>query len=76
MIIQGILVRKVVYMDLFEFDNMQDADGVDFVPIFYDTKLAPIYCSYTKEEFKNIKYCPKSNRRYWKLINGKKEYIK
>lgn len=26
------------------------ADGVDFIPVFYDVKIAPVICSYTKEE--------------------------
>lgn len=58
-----------------EMNNM-DADGVDFVPIWFDKKLPPpIICSYTKEEWKDIKAYPKSNRIYWKIINGEKIYI-
>ena len=56
--------------------NKVDADGVDFVPIWFDNKLSPpIICSYTKEEWKYVKAYPKSNRMYWKMIDGKKIYI-
>lgn len=51
-----------------------DADGVDFVPIFDLSKIPPIICSYTREELKNLKVYPKSDRKYWKMINGKKVY--
>lgn len=51
------------------------ADGVDFIPIFYDLKIAPVICSYTKEEWKHQNSYPKSNRRYWKIVDGNKEYI-
>ena len=56
--------------------NKVGADGVDFVPIWFDKKLSPpIICSYTKEEWKDVKAYPKSNRMYWKMIDGKKIYI-
>ena len=56
--------------------NKVDADGVDFVPIWFDKKLPPpIICSYTKEEWKDVKAYPKSNRMYQKMIDGKKIYI-
>ena len=46
-----------------------NADGVDFVPIWFDEKLPPpIICSYTREEYERIKAYPKSNRIYWKII--------
>lgn len=51
------------------------ADGVDFIPIFYNPEIAPIICSYTREEFEEQNYYPKSGRRYWKIVNGIKEYI-
>ena len=58
-----------------EMNNI-DADGVDFVPIWFDKKLPPpIICSYTKEEWKDVKAYPKSNRIYWKMINSEKIYI-
>jgi hypothetical protein len=52
------------------------ADGVDFVPIWLDDSMPPIYKSYTKQEWidSDGSY-PKTNRKYWKMINGKKEYI-
>ena len=52
-----------------------DADGVDFVPIFDLSKIPPIICSYTREELKNLKLYPKSDRKYWKMINGKKYIV-
>lgn len=56
--------------------NKVNADGVDFVPIWFDeTVPMPIICSYTKEEFKNVEAYPKSNRVYWKMIDGKKKYV-
>ena len=56
--------------------NELNADGVDFVPIWGDYCPPPIYCSYTKEEWQHVKSYPKSARLYWKIIDGKKEYIK
>lgn len=55
--------------------NKLGADGVDFVPIIFDGVFPKIICSYTKEELNDIKGYPKSGRKYWKIINGKKEYI-
>lgn len=55
--------------------NRVDADGVDFVPIWLDESLPPIICSYTREEWQNVKAYPKSNRMYWKMVDGKKEYV-
>lgn len=47
------------------------ADGVDFVSIGNGT----IYDSMTKEQIKkNVPY-PRSNRRYWKMVNGEKVYL-
>ena len=58
-----------------EMNNM-NADGVDFVPIWFDKKLPPpIICSYTKEEWKDVKAYPRSNRIYWKMTDGEKIYI-
>ena len=58
-----------------EMDKV-DADGVDFVPIWFDIRFPPpIICSYTKEECKDVKAYPKSKRMYWKMIDGKKIYI-
>ena len=58
-------------------DKMEelDADGIDFIPIFYDVNLAPIIESYTREEFKNVDAVPKTSYRYWKIENGQKKYL-
>lgn len=56
--------------------NKIDADGVDFVPLWFDKRFPPpVIRSYTKEEYIVAKAYPRSNRLYWKMINGKKEYI-
>lgn len=54
-----------------------NADGVDFVPLFTKiNNIIQIYESYTKEEWiSSDKSYPKTQRLYWKMINGKKEYI-
>ena len=63
-------------MDLFEFDGMEEAEGIDFVPLWFDENLPPpIISSYTREEFKKQNFYPKTNRLYWKMIDGKKTYI-
>ena len=57
--------------------NKYNADGVDFVSIMFDpTKCPNIYKTYTREEWlaSNRSY-PKTNRRYWKIIDGKKTYV-
>ena len=52
------------------------ADGVDFVPIWFDTSFPPIIKSYTKEEWiESDGSYPKSNRMYWRMVNGHKVYI-
>lgn len=55
--------------------NKVDADGVDFIPAFYNGDIPPIICSYTKEELQHTNYFPKAARRYWKMINSEKRYI-
>ena len=53
-----------------------NADGVDFVPIWFDKKFPPpIICSQTREEWQYVQAYPKSNRMYWKMVDGKKEYV-
>ena len=56
-----------------------NADGIDFIPIshFLATREGNpnIVASYTKEEFKNIKCIPKTGYLFYKIVNGKKEYI-
>lgn len=57
--------------------NKYNADGVDFVSITFDPFWNPnIYKTYTREEWlaSDGSY-PKTNRRYWKIIDGKKTYI-
>ena len=57
--------------------NKYNADGVDFVSITFDPFRNPnIYKTYTREEWlaSDGSY-PKTNRRYWKIIDGKKTYI-
>ena len=57
--------------------NKYNADGVDFVSITFDPLRNPnIYKTYTREEWlaSDGSY-PKTNRRYWKIIDGKKTYI-
>lgn len=53
----------------------KNADGVDFVPIWFDSESCPpIILTMTKEEVKNVNWYPKTNRLYWKIENGKKVY--
>jgi hypothetical protein len=57
----------------------RDADGVDFVPVLTNPDnilYQKIIITYTKKEWiaSNRAY-PKSGRIYWKVVNGKKEYI-
>ena len=57
--------------------NKCNADGVDFVSIMFDPIKCPnIYATYTREEWlaSNRSY-PKTNRRYWKIVDGKKTYL-
>ena len=57
--------------------NKYDADGVDFVSIMFDPTMCPnIYKTYTREEWlaSNRSY-PKTARRYWKIVDGKKIYV-
>lgn len=57
--------------------NKANADGVDFVPIMSPELIPPVIDSYTKEEWINgVKSYPKSGRRYWKMVDGKKVYCK
>lgn len=53
----------------------KNADGVDFVPIWFDSEsFPPIILTMTKEEVKNTNWYPKTNRLYWRIENGKKFY--
>ena len=72
--------ERKIFLEDFILSEMQkyNADGVDFVPIFMQSNcIPPIYKSYTKEEWlASDRSYPKLARRYWKIVNGKKEYIK
>ena len=56
-----------------------NADGIDFIPIseFLVTRkgIPGVVASYTKEEFKNVQGIPKTGYLFYKIVNGKKEYI-
>lgn len=55
-----------------------DADGVDFVPITFNTdKPLEIIRSYTKKDFESNPWLPvpKTNYLFYKNINGQKKYI-
>lgn len=42
------------------------ADGVDFVPVWFDTSFPSVLESYTKQEWiDSDKFYPKTNRMYW-----------
>ena len=52
------------------------ADGVDFVPVWFDTSFPSVLESYTKQEWiDSDKFYPKTNRMYWRMENGQKVYI-
>jgi len=56
-----------------------NADGVVFCPIFTSINdlhkgIAIVYCEYTLEEIDKATYHPKSDRKYYKIINGKRAY--
>ena len=55
--------------------KMIGADGIDFIPIMWDGREESIFRSYTLEELKHPQPLPKSDRRYWKMKDGKKVYI-
>lgn len=45
------------------------------MPICFGEGVAPIIGSYIKEEFESIEVIPKTNYRYWKVVDGTKRYI-
>ncbi len=51
------------------------ADGIDFVSIPLENQIPTVYRSYTRAEFKDEIIIPKSNYKFYKTINNKKEYI-
>lgn len=70
-------VKENILMDyILEEMNKFNADGVDFVPILSLELIPPVIASYTKEEWINgVRYYPKSGRKYWKMVGGKKSYV-
>lgn len=61
-----------------EWDRHPGAEGVDFVPIGWWpwSKGLPIHQTNLKEDFENPQLMvPRSNRFYWKTVNGRKQYI-
>lgn len=57
-----------------QIENLQ-ADGIDFVSIQLDDEPQTIYCSYTYDELKKENIFPKSDYKFYKIINGEKKYI-
>lgn len=55
------------YMD--KYMDSINADGIDFVEISFPIN-DKIIASYTKEEFAKDGFYYKTNRRYWRIING------
>ncbi|WP_313069922.1 hypothetical protein [Lacrimispora sp.] len=59
-----------------------DADGIDFIPISNalsnrDYQFCKVIASYTKEEWiKGVGAIPKTPYLFWKVVNGKKEYLR
>lgn len=51
-----------------------NADGIDFVPMSIGN-VPNIIASYTREELENVKGFPKTNYLFYKIVNGRKEYI-
>ncbi len=58
------------------------ADGIDFIPISNaladkNCQLCEVITSYTKEEWiKGVGGIPKTSYLFWKIVDGKKEYIR
>lgn len=51
------------------------ADGVDFIPTWFDTSFPPVLESYTKQEWiDSDRSYPKAGRAYWRIENGQKVY--
>ena len=52
------------------------AHGVEFVTIFTDyTKPYDIIMDVKREDVPNMKWIPKTNRRYYLIVNGEKVYL-
>lgn len=65
--------NKAMYNSLLNFMNKIGADGIDFVELNFPTN-DKIIASYTKEEFAKDGLIYKTNRLYWRIINGVKNY--
>lgn len=54
----------------------RNADGVDFVPLGFGL-LSRLIQSNTRQEFENgeVEYYPRSARKYWQIVDGKKVYV-
>ena len=62
-----------MYNSLLNFMNQIGADGIDFVELNFPTN-DKIIASYTKEEFAKDGLIYKTNRKYWRMVNGVKNY--
>jgi len=64
-------------MSNFYLDKMEElkADGIDFMPIWFGDGVPQIISSYSKEEFKDVDVIPKTNYKYWRMVDGIKQYI-
>ena len=53
-----------------------NADGVEFISLFANfLKPYKMFADMTFKQVKETETFLKTNRRYYKLVNGKKEYI-
>ena len=62
-----------MYNSLLNFMNQISADGIDFVELNFPIN-DKIIASYTKEEFAKDGLIYKTNRKYWRMVNGVKNY--
>ena len=68
---ENITMRDLILKEM----NEKNADGVDFVPIWFHTYIPPVYQSMTRAEVETANGYPRTARLYWKKVNGKKTYI-
>ena len=65
-----------LYMNYFLEKAIElDADGIDFVPLNFSGFIPDVIESYSRKELENIKAIPRTNYLFYKIINGRKEYI-
>ena len=62
-----------MYNSILNFMGQIGADGIDFVELNFPIN-DKIIASYTKEEFMKNRIIYKTNRIYWRIINGVKNY--